>query len=162
LENRFKPPEYINGPTTEGDVQFGGFVRFLGEDIGGLDFWPGRKLIMHLYWQVLEQPKADYMIFIHLRDKDGNVIQAWDGPVSWTHDGNAYSTLVWEAGEYIVDERLLTFDTPNVPEGKDYKIVIGMYDLATQARVPMTINGQPAGEGYTMVAPISIVPKPTK
>jgi 4-amino-4-deoxy-L-arabinose transferase-like glycosyltransferase len=162
LENRFKPPEYINGPTTEGDVQFGRFVRLLGYDVGGLDMWPGRKVTMHLFWQVIEKPKANYMIFIHLRDKGGNVIQAWDGPVSWTHDGNMYSTLVWDAGEYIVDERQLTFDGKDVPQGNTYKMVVGMYDLATQQRVPMTINGQAAGEGYTIAAPFSVVPVPKK
>ncbi len=160
LENRFKPPGFINGPTPEGDVQFGGFVRLLGYDIGGLDFWPGRRLTMHLFWQVIKQPKADYMIFIHLRDKDGNVIQAWDGPVSWTHDGNAYSTLVWEPGEYIVDERQLNFNGQDVEHGNDYKMVVGMYDLATQERVPMTINGKAAGEGYKITAPFSVIAAP--
>ncbi len=160
LENRFKPPAFINGPTNEGDVQFGGFVRLLGYDIGGLDFWPGRKLIMHLYWQVLEQPKADYMIYIHLRDKDGNVVQTWDGPVSWTNDGNMYSTLVWEQGEYIADERTIVFDKADAPQGNTYSMVVGLYDLATEIRVPMTVNGAPAGEGYQFSAPFSIIPKP--
>ncbi len=160
LENRFKPPAYINGPTPEGDVQLGNFVRLLGYDIGGLDFWPKRRLIMHLYWQVLEKPTANYMVYIHLRDKDGNVIQAWDGPVSWTNDGNMYSTLVWEPGEYIVDERSLTFDKPETPQGTGYSIVIGMYDFSTEQRVPFTINGNPAGEGYTLTDKISIILKP--
>ena len=117
---------------------------------------------MHLFWQVIDQPKADYMIYIHLRDKNGNVIQTWDGPVSWTHDGNAYSTLVWEPGEYIIDERLLIFDGQDVPQGEDYKMVVGMYDLASQKRVPMTLNGQAAGEGYKIAAPFSVVPVPAK
>ncbi len=160
LENRFKP-SLINGPTEEGDVVFGGFARLLGYDVGGLDFWPGRKLTMHLFWQVIEQPKNDYMIYIHLRDKDGNVVQTWDGPVSWTHDGNSYSTLVWEPGEYIVDERVLNFDRNDAAIGTDYSMVVGMYDLATETRVPMTINGQAAGMGYKIAAPFSIVAPPT-
>lgn len=160
LDNRFKPPAYINGPTPEGDVHLGNFVRLLGYDIGGLDFWPNRRLIMHLYWQVLDKPTANYMVYIHLRDNDGNVIQAWDGPVSWTNDGNMYSTLVWEPGEYIVDERSLTFDKPDTPQGAGYSIVIGMYDFSTEQRVPITINGKPAGEGYTLTNKISIISKP--
>ncbi len=160
LENRFKPPAYINGPTPEGDVQFGDFARLLGYDIGGLDFWPQRRLIMHLYWQVLAKPTANYMVYIHLRDQTGKVIQAWDGPVSWTNDGNMYSTLVWEPGEYIVDERSLTFDQKDTPLGKGYSIVIGMYDLATQQRVPIMLDGKPAVEGYTLTNKISIITAP--
>ncbi|MBI1282099.1 MAG: hypothetical protein GC179_28490 [Anaerolineaceae bacterium] len=160
LENRFKPPTYINGPTPEGDVQLGDFVRLLGYDIGGLDFWPKRRLIMHLYWQVLARPTANYMVYIHLRDKDGNVVQAWDGPVSWTNDGNMYSTLVWEPGEYIVDERSLTFDKADTPLGDGYSILVGMYDLETQKRVAISINGRPAGEGYRLTDKITIVPPP--
>ncbi len=160
LENRFKPPAYINGPTPEGDVQFGDFARLLGYDIGGLDFWPQRRLIMHLYWQVLAKPTANYMVYIHLRDQDGNVIQAWDGPVSWTNDGNMYSTLVWQQGEFIVDERSLIFEKPEAPLGTGYSIVIGMYDFSTEQRVPITINGNPAGAGYTLTDKISIIPKP--
>ncbi|MCA0455914.1 MAG: hypothetical protein LCI00_18200 [Chloroflexi bacterium] len=160
LENRLRPPNFINGPTTEGDVVFGDFARLLGYDIGGLDFWQGRKLVMHLFWQVLQQPTADYMIYIHLRDRDGNVLQAWDGPVSWTRDGNTYSTLVWEQGEFIIDERELVFDAADAPFGDGYSMVVGMYDLATNERVPMTINGQEVGEGYHISAPFTVAPIP--
>ena len=33
-----------------------------------------------------------------------------NGPITRTGDGNYYSTLVWEPGEYITDERKLLFD----------------------------------------------------
>jgi hypothetical protein len=161
LKNRFKVP-YVNAPVSEGEVEFGGFVRLIGYDIGGLDFWLKRRLIMHLDWQVLAQPTANYMVYIHLRDKNDNVIQTWDGPVSWTNDGNMYSTLVWEPGEYIVDERSLVFNQPDAPLGAGYSIVIGMYDLATGQRVPVTINGKPAGQGYTLTNKISLIPVPSK
>jgi len=160
LDNRFKQP-YIHAPTTEGDVVFGDFVRLLGHDIGGLDFWPGRELIMHLYWEVIKTPSADYMIYIHLREADGNVVQSWDGPVTLTRDGNYYSTLVWEPGEIVIDERTLLFEGEDVPTGAGYQIVVGLYDLATDTRVPLTINGQAAGEGYRLTDRIQIVPPPS-
>jgi hypothetical protein len=156
LENRFKQ-SFINAPVTEGDVIFGGFARLLGHDIGDLSFWPGRRLIMHLYWQVIEQPQADYTVYIHLRDPDGTVVKAWDGPVTWTNDGNYYSTLVWEPGEYVVDERQLIFDNPEAPLQADYRIVVGLYDPVTETRVPMTLNEQAAGNGYTLPEKIAIV-----
>ena len=76
---------------------FGGFVRYLGYDIGGLELWPGRHVIAHLFWQVLSPPPDDYTIYIHLRDQDDNLIAAWDGPVA-RGDNGYYSSLGLAAG----------------------------------------------------------------
>jgi 4-amino-4-deoxy-L-arabinose transferase-like glycosyltransferase len=159
LENRLRE-SFINARVSEGQVIFGGFARLLGHDIGDLSFWPGRKLIMHLYWQVVEQPQADYTMYIHLRDKAGNLQATWDGPVSWTNDGNYYSTLVWEPGEYMVDQRQLVFDNLDAPLGDGYRIYIGMYNSVTQERVPITINGAVIGDGYPLLGELSIVAPP--
>jgi 4-amino-4-deoxy-L-arabinose transferase-like glycosyltransferase len=148
LDNRFVPPYISAAP--EGDVVFGGFARFLGHDIGGLEFWPGRRLIMHLYWEVLAPPPDDYMFFVHLRSAsdDQTVWAAWDGPVTQTEDGRYYSTLVWEPGEYINDERVLELQNPETPIGDGYRLIVGMYKLDTGERVVVTVNGVPAGDGY--------------
>ncbi|MBN8617632.1 MAG: hypothetical protein J0L63_01925, partial [Anaerolineae bacterium] len=103
---------------------------------------------------------ADYMIYIHLRDTDGSVVQSWDGPVTLTREGNYYSTLVWEPGEIVIDERNLLFEGEDVPTGAGYQIVVGLYDLATDTRVPLTINGEAAGEGYRLTDRIQVVPPP--
>ncbi|NWG17966.1 MAG: glycosyltransferase family 39 protein [Chloroflexi bacterium] len=158
LENRFVRPK--NGvPPAEGDVVFGGFARLLGHNIGGDYFWPGRKLVMNLFWEVLAPADADYMVYIHLRDENGQVWDSWDGPVTRSNDGNYYSTLVWEPGEFIADKRELVLRNAETPVGdKTYRIVIGLYDLADNRRLPVTINGEPAGDGYMLAEKISIVP----
>jgi len=148
LQNRFVPP-FVNVPT-EGEVVFGDFVRFMGYDIGTSLFWPGRKVVMHLYWEVLETPSVDYTVYIHLRDSGGTVLQAWDGRVTRTEDGNYYSTLVWEPGEYISDERIMVVNELDAAEDQIYQIVIGLYDPITQARVPISIDGLSAGDGYAL------------
>jgi hypothetical protein len=159
LANRFREP-YVHAPVLEGEVTFGGFARLLGHDIGGLDFWPERRLIMHLYWQVLEPARADYMTFIQLRDAEGTIWSSWDGPVTMTHDGNYYSTLVWEPGEYVVDERELQLNRPDVPQGSDYRIYIGLYNLVTGERVPIQINGEAVEDSYLLQANIQVVATP--
>ncbi len=159
-EKRFERPS-VHAPAN-GDVVFGEFARFLGHDIGGREFWLGRRLIMHLYWEVLAPVPEDYMIYIHLRDRDGNVQATWDGPVARSPDGQIYySTLVWEPGEFISDERTLRLpDDSLAPPGDGYSIVIGMYDILTGERVPVTIDGEPAGEGYTLSEPIEVLAEP--
>lgn len=149
LDNRFRPP-FVNAPTPESEVIFGGFARLLGHDIGGLELWPGRRVIMHLYWQVLKTPEVDYMVFIHLRDQQGRLWATWDGPVTRSADGTYYSTLVWEPGEYVIDERRIGLENLGMPPGDGYQIVIGMYDLAMQQRVAISVDGQPAGNSYLL------------
>ena len=35
-----------------------------------------------------------------------------------------------------------------------------MYDILTGERVPVTIDGEPAGEGYTLSEPIEVLAEP--
>lgn len=158
LENRFKAP-FVNAPAGQ-NVVFDGAVRLLGHDIGGLELWPGRRLILHLYWEVLERPGVDYTVYVHLRDPAGNVIQTWDGPVTRAADGSYYSSLVWEPGEFITDPRIITFDTADAPRGSGYSIVVGLYDRLTGRRAAVTIDEQPAGDGYLLNDRISVVAAP--
>jgi hypothetical protein len=157
LERRFVEP-YIDSALEE-TVVFGGFARFLGHDIGGLELWPGRRVILHIYFQVLAPPPEDYMIYLHLRrgDDDQTAWATWDGPVTNSDDGRYYSTLVWEPGEYISDERILDISPSEVPPGDGYRLVIGMYNLQMGERVPVTVNGQPAGDGYSFNNTIQVL-----
>jgi hypothetical protein len=155
LERRFIEPLVIHDPVEA--VVFGGFARFRGHGIGADTLWPGRPVYMQLYWEVLVPPPEDYMIYIHLRDSNDKLWASWDGPVTHTKSGLYYSTLVWEPGEYITDERLLKLTDENPPAGDSYKIVIGMYSLQTEQRVPVTIDGQPAGDGFKIDENIKVL-----
>jgi 4-amino-4-deoxy-L-arabinose transferase-like glycosyltransferase len=146
LEQRFVNPQMFHDPAEP--VIFGDFARFRGHGIGADTFWPGRPVQMALYWEVLQPAPEDYMIYVHLRDADGNVWAAWDGPVTNTEDGRYYSTLVWEPGEFIHDDRLLKLTDPNTPVGEGYGIWFGFYNLQTNERIPVTVEGEPAGDGY--------------
>ena len=145
LDLRFEQPEAVTDP--EEPVVFGGFARYRGHAIGADTFWPGRPVYLQLYWESVAPADDDYMIFVHLRDHDGNVVANWDGPVTHSHDGRYYSTLLWDPGEFIRDERLLKFSEETLPPvGDDYTLHIGLYNLATGERLPVTIGGEPAGD----------------
>ncbi len=157
LSQRWIPPT-PNGAAQQ-DVVFGGFVRYLGYDIGGLDLWPGRRVIAHFFWQVIGTPTDDYSIYIHLRDQDDNLIASWDGPIARGQYGY-YSSLVWQPGEYISDQRVIQLPDGVDPVGQGYRLVIGIYDSQTNERVPVTVDGAPAGDGYQIENRISIVAQP--
>ena len=166
LERRFVEPEMIHDPAEA--VIFGDFARYRGHGIGGTAFWPGREVVLQLYWQVLASAPADYTLYLHLRDAEGKVWAAWDGPLVSPEfdDGRYYSTLVWEAGEFVMDERRLRLPLGELPPlGEDYSLWFGFYDLQSEARVPVTVNGDPAGDGYRIAENITVLaeepPPPT-
>lgn len=149
VDRRLQMPSV--GAPAEADVQFGDFARYLGFSIGGDVFWPGRRIIMRLYWEVTAPTDRDYTLYIHLRDRNGDPLATWDGPVTRTKDGNYYSTTVWEPGEYIIDQRALVLeDDVQLPPGDNYSLVIGFYDRETGERVPLTIDGHLQEDGYTL------------
>lgn len=154
LANRFAPPA-PNGPVAD-DVVFGGWGRYLGYDIGGLDLWPGRRVIFHTYWEVMQPPDHDWMLYVHLLDGQGELIATWDGPINPTRDGYYYSTLLWEPGEYVIDERVIELPEGVAPVGTGYRLMIGFYDFQTNVRVPVTVNGGEPSDGWLVDDRITI------
>jgi hypothetical protein len=103
------------------------------------------------------------MIYVHLYDATGTLIQAWDAPpvenvLRYAADPwvTYYSTRLWEPREFISDRRNLRLpdDIQLEPQGT-YRLVMGFYELETLERVPVTIDGQPAEDGYEIAAQIT-------
>lgn len=146
----------INAPPP-GRVEIGGMIEYLGHDLGGLDLWPGRRIVSHLYWRVLSEIPRDYTVFIHLLDPDGRLIATWDGVTAPSAYG-AYRTTLWQPGEIISDERRLELPQDAPEEGQGYQIAIGLYDPQTQQRLPITLDGQPAGDALVIENRIRLLP----
>ncbi|MDZ4768635.1 MAG: glycosyltransferase family 39 protein [Chloroflexota bacterium] len=159
LDKRFARPT-MNAVAGD-DVLFGGFVRYLGHDLGGLDLWAGRPLVATLYFEVTAPAPADYSIFIHLRDNAGALIANWDDPVGRSPLGY-HSSLMWEPGEFLTEIRTLRLPDGVAPLGSGYQFDIGLYDTTTQARVLVTVNGVAAGDSFTIEDRIAIIPPPAE
>jgi hypothetical protein len=95
------------------------------------------QLPITLYWQALASPALDYTVFIHLRDTAGKIVAQQDNPPA----GGVYPTGLWDPGEIIPDQRMLA--GPSLPPGQ-YELVVGMYDLVSGARLPITGSGDNA------------------
>lgn len=83
---------------------------------------------LKLYWRANSIPAADYTVFVHLVDSDGNLAAQADSPPA----GGAYPTSLWDPGEIIVDERRLS----DLPPGR-YTLQVGLYRPDTGERLPV-------------------------
>jgi 4-amino-4-deoxy-L-arabinose transferase-like glycosyltransferase len=134
------------------DVEFGG-TRLLGFAIGqplpdapriGLKpahtFKPGDVLGLRTFWQVQQPFSEDYFIYVHLLNAQGDTVAQRDAP-PWQ---GRFPTSTWQPGSMVADVN----DVPlpaSLPPG-DYTLEIGMFNPLTNARPPLTVNGQ-APEG---------------
>jgi len=76
-----------------------------------------------LYWQTSAPLDAEYTVFVHSLNAQGELVGQADGPPVANH----YPTTVWRSGEIVQDSRL-------VPPGERY--LVGLYDPATGERLP--------------------------
>ncbi|MCX6032569.1 MAG: exosortase-associated EpsI family protein [Chloroflexi bacterium] len=129
------PPPDVSALPAERRVNadLGGRIALLGYDLS----WPsaGRALTVTLYWQATSALDTDYTVFVHLLDQAGQIAAQHDG---WPLAGR-YPTSAWDQGEIVADAH--TLDTSGLASGA-YQVAVGMYDLATLQRLPITVDGR--------------------
>ncbi|MCX7840752.1 MAG: hypothetical protein N2559_15060, partial [Anaerolineae bacterium] len=112
-------------------------VRVLGYDVTRAS----DELRITLYWSPLAKLHRDYTTFVHLLDARGNkVAQGNDHQVG----GVFYPTTLWEIGEILRDEFVITLP-PDFVSGT-YTLVAGMY-----ASPEMEMLGEPVVVGMIRV-----------
>lgn len=90
---------------------------------------PGQALELTLYWRCLSRFRDGYTVFIHLEDREGQLVAQGDGqPVE-----ELYPTNYWRVGDTIRDIHSLAMP-PDLPPGR-YRLVIGMYFPQTMDRL---------------------------
>ncbi|MEW5958812.1 MAG: glycosyltransferase family 39 protein, partial [Chloroflexota bacterium] len=94
-----------------------------------------RQIQLALYWQSIGVTDKNYTTFVHLEDKNGQIIAQTDSqPV-----GGRYPTSVWDVGEVIRDE--IVIPLPAELSRGDYKLLAGMYDFSSGER--LAVSGSP-------------------
>ena len=142
---RIAPQEIVH-------ARFGDAIELIGYDRAR----DGDAIVLTVYWSCLAETREDYTVFAHLI---GVLNPATQSPV-WAQDDTrpgrgTFPTARWQNGEVIVDEYRLTLP-PNAPRG-EYQIEIGMYNLATGARVRIVdANGAPMESNRVIFQRISL------
>ena len=74
-------------------------IQLEGYEVTDNEFKPGESLVLFLYWRALEKIEKDYIVFVHLLDRDGNQIAGYDRS---PREGK-FPTSAWTPGALIVD-----------------------------------------------------------
>jgi hypothetical protein len=117
-------------------ADLGSLFRLAGAQVKG----DGASLRLTLLWQSLKPTDVNYMVFVHVQ-QPGFPLTAGDGPTAQGY----YSTNLWRAGDWIIDERVV--ELPATFDPARDQVIIGMYDLTTLQRLPGTDSaGNAAGD----------------
>ncbi len=123
-------------PGTPVDAVLGNQIRLLGVTFDPPldDVRPGSILNVRLNWQAISPIAESYILFLHLKDRNGNLVTQQD---VLPFDGQ-YPTWAWSEGETII-----TTHTLNVPvEGSDiYTLSLGMYRYPSLERLTIIREG---------------------
>lgn len=132
---RFEPSERRESPPL---ATLAGSIALAGVRIEPASVAPGATLRVSLDWRALQRLPENYSVFVHLRDASGKTLAQKDG-----YPGRGRSpTLGWQVGDLVLDEYELAIPT-DAPPG-EYRVVVGMYRLATLERLALVVGDRRA------------------
>ncbi len=151
---RLDMPRHLDRVRFPQPPAFGSHIRLLGVDIEPASTQSARERTLTLYWRTERRLDTAYAVFVHL------VAGGLDGAKVAQHDGDPgdgrLPTDRWKPGEIIRDRRTLTLTGPACGP---LRLLVGMYDRKTQARLPAAGGGlavrDNAAELYTLPASVS-------
>jgi hypothetical protein len=100
-------------------------------------FKAGDVLGLRTFWKVEQPFDQDFLIFVHILDGAGNIVTQRVAP-PWQ---GRFPTSSWRAGTLVVDVNDLALPD-GLPPG-EYTIALGMFDPASGAHPPMSIDRPP-------------------
>lgn len=101
---------------------------------------PGESVNVQVFWQTTGAMAIDYTAFGHLVGPDGQLATQHDQQPM----GGFVPTSLWYPGQVFIDEYSL--EIPTTALAGDYPLHMGMYDLATVTRLPISRDGVAVGD----------------
>jgi hypothetical protein len=134
------PLSFVSQSTSPLNVTFGDRINLIGYAIGASEARAGDLLPLVLTWRASQSPTQNYKVFVHMLDRHDHIVAQRDSePLS-----GRSPTTSWQPGQSIADNYGLLV-APGTPPG-EHRIEVGMYDLATGARLPVSVEGKPVGD----------------
>jgi hypothetical protein len=112
------------------DYRFQDMISLRGLDLATEVVMPGEDVRLALYWQTARQPAELYTAFVHLMDREGNIVAQDD------HWPGGLPSNSWAAGQVILDKYTIRLPA-DAPPGS-YQIAVGLYTADNGLRLPVT------------------------
>jgi hypothetical protein len=119
---------------------FGGQIGLRSVEVQSTDIQAGGRLMVRLLWHAQRRVTKDYTLFTHLVGRDQQPVAQQDQPPT----AGFMPTRFWRAGD-LVDDAVTIALPATLPSG-EYTLLMGLYDPQSLQRLPVTSNGQPAGD----------------
>ncbi len=127
------------------DVRLGEAIALRGYTVAPNEPQRGDVVQVALFWEAMGIPTARYKVFIHLVGADGQIMAQFDGEPR----GEAGPTVQWRPENGVMVERYGVL-LPQTAASGEYRLVTGMYDVSGAPRLPVYVDGQPAGDFFTL------------
>jgi serine/threonine-protein kinase len=131
------------GPVGKVDASFADKVRLATAEFDRESYRPGDVVQLVVMWEVLDRLPESYKVFIHLTDRDGQILAQLDQPPL----GGRRPTDRWQPGEKLIDPYLLVLPR-DAPLGT-YQVRFGLYRGAT--RLPVLDPGLAQVDGDALI-----------
>jgi hypothetical protein len=128
----------------ETTIHFGGHIILTGYDQSAEKVHPGESVDFTFYWNAPTTPDDNYSLFVHLvPESEYTVLAQADGAPAAQR-----LTLSWnEPGETLISPPFTLALPPDIAPG-NYRVLIGLYDFETGARLP--VGGSDDGDSYLL------------
>jgi 4-amino-4-deoxy-L-arabinose transferase-like glycosyltransferase len=124
-----RPPLTLPADLQRLDQPVGDEIVLLGYAWEQAQVAAGESLSLTLYWQARDHPASDFKVFVHVLDRDGNLVAQDDvRPRQWM-----CPTWVWQPGERIEDPHVIAVE--QIGAGEPFTVKVGLYDVYTGARL---------------------------
>jgi hypothetical protein len=125
------PPMTIPADIDAINAIFDEKITLQGMNITPLD---NSQISINLYWESLaHRPNVDATLFIQVFSDEGRIGQVDTRPMN-----GQYPTFIWDAGEIVATEHVISLDSP--ADEATY-VLIGMYTFPTLDRLSVMIEG---------------------
>lgn len=132
-------------------VTFGDQVTLVGGLFASEGAMAGGTVRVTTYWRAEKPLTANYSLFVHVLDGNGTLWGQHDDYPT----GQYFPTSEWTPGRlYRADWSIAV--SSNAPPG-EYRVLVGLYDLATMQRLPITAGGsEPDVDSLTLGKALSL------
>jgi hypothetical protein len=142
----------LSPPLTPLAYRFGDQVQLLGYHLSRTEVRPGESIQLTLRWQALQPMEREYQLFTQILGPEQRMV----GQRDTMPDCNEGPTWQWQPGSVYTGFYQIPIFAGELPG--DYPLWIGLYDLQTGERLPITDEAGAPGSDALQVATITVRP----